>query len=159
MKLRLVLKATNEIKEIEVEDMFDSIDIAKDMVREALKNGVKNPKVRIMTYYGSRATDVWTIITKTDVREKIYQAATLTDFELDTLKKIVKNYIESGVDNTDYYNTFGFNDKSRKGAVASLIRKQVVIVNRDPGCFNPIFPDINLKSTCEKYGIEVPTNI
>ena len=101
----------------------------------------------------------WTIITKKDIVEKIYEPATLTDYELETLKLIIKEYDESGIENTDYYNTFGYGDKKRRGAVSSLIKKQVIDSNICPNCFNPIYPIHNFKSTCEKYNIVIPNKV
>lgn len=156
MKVKLVCKTLNIKKEIEVEDLFDSINYAKKIVKEAVNQGVQNPKVRIYTEYDDVA---WTIITKKDIVEKIYQEATLTEYELDTLKEIVKSYAEDGIENTDYYNTFGYNDRKRRGALSSLIKKQVVDCNICPDCFNPIYPIHNFLSTCKKYNIEVPSEV
>ena len=156
MKVKLVCKTLNVKKEIEVEDLFDSINYAKEIVKEAVNQEVQNPKVRIYTEYDDVA---WAIITKKDIVEKIYQEATLTEYELDTLKEIVKSYAESGIENTDYYNTFGYNDRKRRGALSSLIKKQVVDCNICPDCFNPIYPIHNFLSTCKKYNIEVPSEV
>lgn len=157
MKVRLVCKALDVKKEIEVKDLFEAIEPAKELVKEALSKGIKDPRVRIydeIDYYVA-----WTIITKKDIVEKIYEPATLTDYELETLKLIIKEYAESGIDNTDYYNTFGYGDKKRRGAVSSLIKKQIVDSNICPNCFNPIYPIHNFKSTCEKYNIEIPSEV
>lgn len=152
MKITLKCKALEIKKEIEVKDLFDSIPFAKELVKEALNKGVKDPRVSIYTPYDSVA---WAVITKKDVKEKVYQSAELTDFELETLQKIVTSYKESGVENSDYYNIFGFEDKQTKGALGSLTRKGVVDRNNCPDCFNPIFPAHNFKSTCEKYHIDI----
>lgn len=157
MKVRLVCKALDVKKEIEVKDLFEAIDPAKELVREAINKGIKDPRVRIydeIDYYVA-----WTIITKKDIVEKIYEPATLTDYELETLKLIIKEYDESGIENTDYYNTFGYGDKKRRGAVSSLIKKQVIDSNICPNCFNPIYPIHNFKSTCEKYNIVIPNKV
>ena len=156
MKVKLVCKALNATKEIEVQDLFDSIDLAKEMVKEALTKGIKEPRVRICTPYDNVA---WSVITKKDIVEKVYQEATLTDYELETLKEIVRSYKESGIENTDYYNTFGYGDRKRRGAVSSLIKKQVIDSNICPDCFNPIFPIHNFISTCKKYGLEIPSEV
>ena len=156
MKVKLVCKALNVNKEIEINDLFDSINPAKEIVKEAVNQGIKDPKVRI---YGEYDSVAWTVITKKDIVEKIYQPATLTDYELETLKLIILEYKTYGVDNTDYYNTFSYGDKKRRGAISSLIKKQVIDCNICPDCFNPIFPIHNFKSTCEKYNLEIPNNV
>lgn len=156
MKARLICKALDLKKEIEVDDLFKTIEPAKEIVREAINKGIKEPRVRIYIEYDNVA---WTVITKKDIVEKIYQPATLTDYELETLKLIIDEYKAGGIDNTDYYNTFGYGDRKRRGAVSSLIKKQVVDSNICPDCFNPIYPIHNFKSTCEKYNIEIPNNV
>lgn len=152
MKITLKCKALEIKKEVEVEDLFDSIPVAKEIVKEALSKGIKEPRVGIYTSYDSVA---WAVITKKDVKEKVYEAATLTEFELETLQKIVASYKEDGVENSDYYNIFGLEDKKTKGALGSLTRKGVVDRNNCPGCFNPIYPIHNFESTCEKYHIDI----
>lgn len=157
MTVKLICKALNVNKEIEVDDLFKAIEPAKEIVREAVKQGIKDPRVRIYDEYDSYVA--WTIITKKDIVEKIYEPATLTDYELETLKMIINEYKQYGIDNTDYYNTFGTGDKKRRGAVSSLIKKQVIDSNICPNCFNPIYPIHNFKSTCEKYNIEIPNKV
>ena len=152
MKVILKCKALEIKKEIELENLFDSIPVAKELVKEALSKGIKEPRVSIYTPYDNVA---WTIITKKDVKEKVYQVATLTEFELEVLQKIVNSYRESGVENSDYYNVFGCEDKQTRGALGSLQRKGVIDKNNCPNCFNPIYPAHNFNSTCEKYHIEI----
>lgn len=152
MKVLLKCKALGIKKEFVVKDLFDSIPIAKEYVKEAINKGIKEPRVSIYIPYDNVA---WAIITKKDVREKVFQSATLTEFEVETLKKIVSSYKECGIENSDYYNVFGFEDKKTKGALGSLTRKGVVDRNNCPNCFNPIYPSHNFISTCEKYNIEI----
>lgn len=151
MKITLKCKALEIKKEVELDDLFDSIPIAKELVKEALNKGIKEPKVNIYSPYNRVA---WTVITKKDVKEKIIQPATLTEFELKTLKKIIESYRESGIENSDYYNVFGFEDKQTRGALGSLQRKGVIDRNNCPDCFNPIYPAHNFNLTCEKYDID-----
>ena len=164
-KIKLVCRATKTTKEIEVEDLFDSINPAKEMVRDAVEKGIKDPKVYIyvefshnayQTFYDSVA---WSVITKKDIVEKIYQSAELTDYELETLKMLVNSYEEVGIENSDYWNVFGYGDRKRRGAISSLIKKQVIDSNICPDCFNPIFPVHNFISTCKKYGIGYPEEV
>ena len=156
MTIKLVCKALNLKKEIEVKDLFDAINPAKEIVKEALAKGINDPRVRIVDCYYN---ETWATITKKDIKEKIYAPATLTDYELETLTLIVDSYKNNDVENTDYYNTFGYGDQKRRGAISSLIKKQVIDSNIDPNSFNPIFPIHNFKSTCEKYNLEIPNNV
>lgn len=154
-----------------IEEVFDrnSNDLiqyglpkAKYLIKKELSNGEKNPEVSIHeaivdnnNKYIGYTMPAWTIITKKDVAEKITNAQELTEYELETLKEIVKSYITSGVENTDYYNVFGFDDRKRRGALGSLTRKQVVNRNNCPECFNSIYPSHTFKATCEKYNIDI----
>ena len=156
-KVKLVCKSLNLVKIVEVNDLNDSIAFAKDILKSAIDKGIKDPKVRIYDEWGDGKFEsvAWTIITKKDIVEKFYETATLTDYELETLKMIINSYKEYGVENSDYYNIFNKGDRKRRGAVSSLIKKQVIDWCNCPNCFNPIYPVHNFKSTCEKYELDI----
>lgn len=151
IKLKLTSKDVKMLERIEVKDLFESIEPAKEMVRKALKLGVKNPKVKIVL---ERYNEVWSIISKIDIEEKIVKAQNLTEREQETLKKILEDYKKSGIENCNYGNVFG-DDNKNKSVVGSLVRKHIIYINQCPGCFNPMFPSYNMIPTCEKYNIEI----
>lgn len=85
----------------------------------------------------------------------------LTDLEKKLLVKIIKDYGNNGIENTEFYNTFGINaakNKEVRGAFSSLKKKKVINHYNDPGCFNPIFPTETLVQTCIDNGIEINDN-
>ena len=82
----------------------------------------------------------------------------LTELETMMLQQILDDYASSGVENTEFHNTFGIDaetNKKLRGAFTSLKRKKIVRHYNDKGCFNPIFPTEKLLEVCKENGVEI----
>lgn len=85
----------------------------------------------------------------------------LTNLEKELLVKIIEDYGTDGIENTEFYNTFGIDaakNKEIRGAFSSLKRKKIINHYNDPGCFNPIYPTEILVQTCINNNINISEN-
>ena len=86
----------------------------------------------------------------------------LTELEKFMLKEINEDYHKIGIENTEFYNTFGNDAKFNKelrGAFASLEKKGIVKHTNDPGCFNPIYPTRQFIDAMEEMGEQVDDTV
>ena len=82
----------------------------------------------------------------------------ITELERFMLERINEDYKEVGIENTEFYNTFGNEaetNKELRGAFTSLKRKKIVSHYNDPNCFNPIYPTKKFIEVLNELGIEV----
>lgn len=128
---------------------------ARVSLRNALKNGIKNPKATIY-----RDDEPYVVLHPIDVAEPIRDAQTLTDGELETLKRVLADYEADGVENTEWNNTLNDAEGRRtRGYLGGLMRKQVLRRTDCPNCFNPIYPSNSFVATCEKYGLAISDKV
>ena len=86
----------------------------------------------------------------------------ITELEKTMLKAINKDYSRLGIENTEFYNTFGYEaetNKELRGAFASLKRKKIVDHTNDPNCFNPIYPTRKFIEIMHELGEEVDSKV
>lgn len=86
----------------------------------------------------------------------------ITELEREMLTAINEGYSKWGVENTDFYNVFGFDaDQNRelRGTFSSLKKKGIVDHYKQKYCFCPIYPNRKYIEVMEEMGAEISKNV